>query len=94
MRFSVRFYDIKGREGFETMGYFTRFPNYTDMMDLCKMADLNHIVDFKDDRGCKFTDRIVHGRLLRNRFNGMTPAGRYEIIHLTDDEVELEEVLR
>lgn len=94
MRFSVRFYDIPGKEGFEITGYFTRFPNYTDMMSLCKAAELNHIVDFKDERGYKFTDKIIHGRLLRNRFNGMSPAGRYEIIHLTDDEVELQEVLR
>lgn len=92
MRFSVRIYDVEGHD--EVVGYTTRRPNYWVLMRLCQKAGIEDIVDFKDDKGCRYFDPVVHGRLLKNRFNGTTPVGRYEIVHLTDDEVELEEVLR
>ena len=94
MRFSIRIYDVPELAGQQLIGYDTRYPNYWTMMNLCRAAGLNHIVDFKDEPGHRFTDKVVHGRLLRDRFNGVIPAGRYEIVHLTDDEVEWTEVFR
>lgn len=94
MRFSIRIYDIQGRDGFEHTVFTNRRPNYWDMMHICEEAGLENIIDFKDDTGYLFTHPVVRGKILRNRFNGMVPAGRFEIVHLTDDEIELEEVLR
>jgi len=94
MRFSIRIYEIKGRGDYEITRYSPIFPNYWEMMAVCDAAGMEDIVDFENEKGGNVRAKVVKGRVLKNRFNGMTPVARFEIAKLTDDETEIRELTR